>query len=103
MTEEQKRKISGLRRAGCSALGSAGRSGGTAIQGDQAGRALKEAARMGEKEFCAELRYRMSLSVARALLEDGVIGEEEYREIDAILLKRHHPVLGTLLAGKSLQ
>ncbi len=58
---------------------------------------------MGEGEFRAELRYRMSLSVARALLEDGVIGEEEYREIDAILLEKHRPVLGTLLAGKPLQ
>lgn len=54
---------------------------------------------MGEKEFRAELRYRMSLSVAGMLLEDGVVSEEEYREIDTILLKRHRPVLGTLLAG----
>lgn len=58
---------------------------------------------MGEEEFRAELRYRMSLSVARALLEDGTIGEEEYREIDTILLQKHRPILGTLLAGKPLQ
>ena len=58
---------------------------------------------MGEQEFRAELRYRMSLSVARSMLEEGAITEEEYREIDTILMKKHRPILGTLLAGKPLQ
>ena len=58
---------------------------------------------MSEGEFRAELRYRMSLSVARSMLEEGAITEEEYREIDTILLKKHQPILGTLLAGKPLQ
>ena len=58
---------------------------------------------MSEKEFRAELRYRMSLSVARSMLEEGAITEEEYREIDTILLKIHRPILGTLLVGKPLQ
>ena len=58
---------------------------------------------MSEKEFREELRYRMSLSVARAMLEEGAITEEEYREIDTILLKIHRPILGTLLVGKPLQ
>ena len=58
---------------------------------------------MSEKEFRAELRYRMSLSVARALLKEGAISEEEYSEIDTILLQKHRPILGTLLAGKPLQ
>ena len=58
---------------------------------------------MSEKEFRAELRYRMSLSVVRSLLEEGAINEEEYSEIDTILLKKHRPILGTLLAGKPLQ
>jgi len=58
---------------------------------------------MSEGEFRAELRYRMSLAVARSLLEEGAITEEEYSEIDTILLKKHRPILGTLLAGKPLQ
>lgn len=57
---------------------------------------------MSEREFRSELRYRMSLSVARSMLEMGLISLEEYRQIDTILLKKHRPVLGTLLAGKSL-
>ena len=58
---------------------------------------------MSEEEFRAELRYRMSLAVARAMLEEGSITEEEYSEIDAMLLQKHRPILGTLLAGKTLQ
>lgn len=58
---------------------------------------------MSEKEFRAELRYRMSLAVARSLLEEGAITQEEYSEIDTILSQKHRPILGTLLAGKPLQ
>ena len=58
---------------------------------------------MSEEEFRAELRYRMSLSVARAMLEEGAITGEEYSEMDTILLQKHRPILGTLLAGKPLQ
>ena len=58
---------------------------------------------MSEVEFRAELRYRMSLAVARAMLEEGAITDEEYSEIDTMLLEKHRPVLGTLLAGKPLQ
>ena len=55
-----------------------------------------------EREFRSELRYRMSLSVAKSMLEKGLISPEEYHQIDTILLKKHRPVLGTLLAGQSL-
>ena len=58
---------------------------------------------MNDGDFRAELRYRMSLAVARAMLEEGAITEEEYLEIDTILLQKHQPILGTLLAGKPLQ
>lgn len=57
---------------------------------------------MNEEEFRAERLYRMSLSVAKAMLEKGIISEEEYSEIDTILLEKYRPTLGTLLAGKPL-
>ncbi|EOS25990.1 hypothetical protein C806_01529 [Lachnospiraceae bacterium 3-1] len=57
---------------------------------------------VSEKEFRAELRYRMSLSVAKTMLEKGIISEGEYSEIDTILLEKYRPTLGTLLAGKPL-
>ena len=58
---------------------------------------------MSEGEFRAEMRYRMPLAVARAMHEEGAITKEEYSEIDTILLQKHRPILGTLLAGKTLQ
>lgn len=57
---------------------------------------------MTEQEFRAELRYRMALSAARTLLDSGIISTQEYCRIDEILLKKHQPLLGTLLAGKPL-
>ncbi len=57
---------------------------------------------MSEEQFRAELRYRMSLSVAKVMLKEGVISKEEYQQIDTILLEKHRPTLGTLLAGKPL-
>ena len=57
---------------------------------------------VSEEEFRAELRYRMSLSVAKAMLEKGIISGDEYSEIDTILLEKYRPILGTLLAGKPL-
>ena len=46
--------------------------------------------------------YRISLSVAKSMLEKGIISKEEYSEIDTILLEKYRPALGTLLAGKPL-
>lgn len=57
---------------------------------------------MDEKQFRAEKMYRISLSVAKSMLEKGVISKEEYSEIDTILLEKYRPTLGTLLAGKPL-
>lgn len=55
---------------------------------------------MREEDFRAELRYRMSLSAARAMHRDGLITAAEYRDIDGLLLERHRPPVGTLLAGR---
>ncbi len=77
--------------------------GNTAPTGATSGRVSKAVMPVSEEEFRAELRYRMSLSVARAMLEEGAITGEEYSEIDTILLQKHRPILGTLLAGKPLQ
>ncbi len=57
---------------------------------------------MDEKQFRAEKMYRISLSVAKSMLEKGIISKEEYSEIDTILLEKYRPTLGTLLAGKPL-
>ena len=57
---------------------------------------------MDEKEFEAEKLYYISMSIARSMLEKGIVSKEEYSEIDSILLEKYRPVLGTLLAGRPL-
>lgn len=57
---------------------------------------------MDKEQFRAERLYLMSLSVAKAMLRKGIISEKELVELDAILLNKYQPVLGTLLAGKPL-
>lgn len=57
---------------------------------------------MSKEEFRAERLYLMSLSVAKSMLKKGVISEEEFMQIDTILLEKYRPTLGTLLSGKPL-
>ena len=55
-----------------------------------------------QEQFKAERLYLVSLFVAKSMFREGIISEEEYEEIDTILLEKYRPVLGTLLAGKPL-
>jgi hypothetical protein len=55
---------------------------------------------VSEQEFRTELHYRMSLSVAKAMRREGLISDAELLKIDAFLLEKYQPLLGTLLAGK---
>lgn len=57
---------------------------------------------MSGEEFESELMYRMSLSVAKSMLKKGLVTEDEYRQIDTILIKKHRPLLGTLLSENPL-
>lgn len=63
---------------------------------------LKAVRQMDKGQFQAERLYQMSISVAKSMLEKGVISEKEFSEIDTILLKKYRPTLGTLLSGKPL-
>ncbi len=57
---------------------------------------------MDEKQFRAEKMYGASLFVAKSMLKKGVISKEEYEKIDTLLLEKYRPMVGALLAGKSL-
>ena len=57
---------------------------------------------VSEEQFRVERLYLMSLSVAESMLQKGIISEDEFSEIDTILLEKYRPILGTLLAGKPL-
>ncbi len=57
---------------------------------------------MGEKEFESEKLYYISISIAKSMLEKGIIDEEVLAIIDTKLLEKYRPISGTLLAGKLL-
>lgn len=61
-----------------------------------------EVARMSEDQFRNEMRYRVTMSLARSMLEKGMISEEEYRKFDTIMLEKYHPIFGTLFTDISL-
>lgn len=65
------------------------------------GRGMKMEA-MDKKEFQAEKLYQMGFFIARAMLKNELVTEDEFSEIDTILLDLYRPVLSRLLAGKSL-
>lgn len=53
---------------------------------------------MSEKQMHDEKLYQATMSMVRRMLEDGLISQEEYRQIDTIFLEKYHPVFGTLSA-----
>lgn len=54
------------------------------------------------RKFQAEILYCISLSIAKSMLEKGVIDEEVLAIIDTKLLEKYRSVSGILLAGKPL-
>lgn len=57
---------------------------------------------MNEAEFHAEKMYLLCLGTAKEMLKRGIISEEEFTQIDTILLEKYKPTLSTLLSGKDL-
>lgn len=55
-----------------------------------------------DKDFENEFQYQVTMSLVRRLKENGTVSENEYRQIDEIMLEKYRPVLGTLLSGKPL-
>ena len=51
---------------------------------------------MSEIEFHAEKMYLLCLGTAKSMLKKGVISEEEFTKIDAMLLEKYKPTLSTL-------
>lgn len=51
---------------------------------------------MTQEQFDSEKNYRISLAVAKRMLLDGIISEQDYKKIDTILLNKYRPLLGCL-------
>lgn len=57
---------------------------------------------VSEAVFTAEMQYLTALSIARNLLEKGLLTADEYTVIDTILTERFKPSLGKLLSENPL-
>ena len=55
-----------------------------------------------QKEFNAERRYQTAIIFAKKLLDEGIINQKDYTEIDTKLLEKYRPTMSTLLSGKPL-
>ena len=53
---------------------------------------------MSHEQFEREKNYRVSLSIAKAMLSKGIISEQEYSIIDTMLIARYRPIIGSLCA-----
>ncbi len=53
---------------------------------------------MTQKQLRDDMQYQAALSVAKTMLEKGLITEEEYAEIDTKLLQIFKPYLGSLFS-----
>ena len=61
-----------------------------------------EVVTVSEAVFTAEMQYLTALSIARNLLEKGLLTANEYAVIDTILTERFKPSLGKLLSENPL-
>ena len=57
---------------------------------------------MSEENFRSEMSYLAAISIAKNLLEKGLLSEEEYAVIDTNLRAEFSPSLGTLLSENDL-
>lgn len=55
-----------------------------------------EAAQMSKEQMRQEKLYQATMSMVRKMLAEGLITEEEYRQIDTIFLEKYRPLFGTL-------
>ena len=57
---------------------------------------------MTQDEFDRERRYQVIMHFVRKMLEEGLISEEEYCQIDTKYREKFLPVTGDLLSGIAL-
>ena len=57
-----------------------------------------EVARMSKEQMRQEKFYQATMSMVRKMLAEGLINEEEYRQIDTMFLEKYRPLFGTLFS-----
>ena len=57
-----------------------------------------EVTRMSKEQMRQEKLYQATMSMVRKMLAEGLITEEEYRQIDTMFLEKYRPLFGTLFS-----
>lgn len=57
----------------------------------------ENATTMTKKQFDREKKYQAALAIARSMLEQGVINEEDYLIAEQILRKKFEPIIGSFI------
>ena len=52
---------------------------------------------MTAEQFDREKRYQAALSIARDMLRQGVLNEDDYVVTEEMLRKKFHPILGSFI------
>ena len=53
---------------------------------------------MNDEQFEREKLYQATMSMFKEMLREGVIDDEQYAAIDARMLEKYRPLLGTLFS-----
>lgn len=51
---------------------------------------------MTQEQFEREKNYRVSISIAKSMVSKQLITGHEYKKIDAMLIKKYKPIIGSL-------
>lgn len=54
------------------------------------------------KERSSEINYMTTMSVVKSLLNQGILDEEDYKQINTIFTEKYTPSLGSLLFDNAL-
>jgi hypothetical protein len=57
---------------------------------------------MTKEEYQRERRYQMAMHIARQMLKNGVITEDDYKVIDTNMTAKFAPIFGTLFSENNL-
>ena len=57
---------------------------------------------MSKDDFCREKLYQTTMHLTRKMLREGIISEDDYRQVNTIFLDKYKPVFGTLFSDISL-
>ena len=58
----------------------------------------KAVAAMTKEQFRNEKLYQATMHLARKMVEQGILTEQEYREVDEIFLEKYKPVFGSIFS-----